>query len=367
MISLSSVIHQVETDFLNTYQSRILPSQLKALAALKICRTSLSPVMQVNCSGCDYQTFIPHSCGHRNCPHCQHHESQQWIERQVQKQVPAQYFMVTFTLPAQLRDLAWKHQKQLYRMMFDCTWETLQTFSRNDKQLKGNPGVVAVLHTHSRALDYHPHIHAVLPAAIIDKDNKLWRTKKGKYLFNHKALAKVFRAKMLTRLAQNHLTLPRDIPLKWIVDCKQVGSGEKALIYLGRYLYRGVIREKDILSCKDGNVTYRFQNSKTKQWESRKVSGAKFLWLVLQHVLPKGFRRARNFGFLHPNSKQQIRMLQLLFKLNPNQWLATRKSRPQLTCKCCGSLMVVGRRRIPVFEVNRITQIPIPLEVTAVM
>ncbi len=368
MMILSTLIQQFEADFLQTYQKQILPSQLTALSALKICRTQLSPVMQVNCTGCQHQTFVPHSCGHRNCPHCQHHESQQWIERQVQKQVPARYFMITFTLPAQLRSLAWHHQKQIYRLMFDCVWETLQTFSHNDKQLKGDPGMIAVLHTHSRALAYHPHIHAVMPAAIIDTCNQLWRTKKGKYLFNHKALAKVFRAKMLSRLATEKRSCPPSTPEKWVVDCQHVGSGKKALIYLGRYLYRGVIREKDILSCNDGKVTYRYQNSKTKQWETRTVSGAKFLWLVLQHAPPKGFRRARNYGFLHPNSKQLIKVLQLVFKLNPDQWLAKTRPRPQLKCKCCGAVMIVGRRRIPVIESLQWKQAsPIDTEANAVM
>lgn len=110
MILLSAVIDQFDADFLNTYQGQILPSQLKALSALKICRTKYSPVMQVNCTACDHQAFVPHSCGHRNCPHCQHHESQQWIDRQLQKQLPGPYFMITFTLPAQLRALAWDHQ-----------------------------------------------------------------------------------------------------------------------------------------------------------------------------------------------------------------------------------------------------------------
>lgn len=368
MIRLSSVIDQFEADFLKTYQQQILPSQLKALASLKICRTQQSPVMQVNCSGCEYQTFVPHSCGHRNCPHCQHHESQQWIERQVQKQVPARYFMLTFTLPAQLRALTWFHQKQVYALMFECVWETLQAFSRNDNQLKGDAGAIAVLHTHNRALGYHPHIHAVMPAAIVDKASRLWRTKKGKYLFSHKALAKVFRGKMLARLSQEKLTFPLSTPKQWVVDCKSVGSGGKALVYLGRYLYRGVIREKDILSCKNGQVTYRYQNSKTKRWEIKTVSGAKFLWLILQHVLPKGFRRARNFGFLHPNSKQLIKVLQWVFKLNPNKWLAKHKPRPQLKCKCCGAAMIVGRRRIPPSQAIQMMQTPpIQTEVYAVM
>ena len=350
MILLSSLIDQFETDFINTYQDRLLPGQLKALAALKICRTKHSPVMQVNCTDCDHLTFVPHSCGHRNCPHCQHHESQQWIERQVQKQVPARYFMITFTLPAQLRALAWQHQRLIYSLMFDCVWETLQSFSRNDKKLKGDPGVIAVLHTHSRALDFHPHIHAVMPAAVVDKLNRLWRTKQGKYLFNHKALAKVFRAKVLTQLAEGNLSLPRAVPQKWVVDCKQVGSGDKALVYLGRYLYRGVIAEKDILSCKEGNVTFRYQNSKTKRFETKTVSGAHFLWLVLQHILPKGFRRARNYGFLHPNSKQLIQVLHYLLKFDPKKLLAKIKQRPQLTCACCGAKMEISRTLIPVVE-----------------
>ncbi len=196
-----------------------------------------------------------------------------------------------------------------------------------------------------------------MPAAIVDKLNKLWRTKQSKYLFNHKALAKVFRAKLLTRLAKENLTLPKAVPQKWVVDCKQVGSGDKALIYLGRYLYRGVIREKDILSCKEGQVTYRYQNSKTKQWETKTVSGARFLWLILQHILPKGFRRARNFGFLHPNSKQLIRVLQYLLKFDPKKLLAKIRQRPQLICQCCGAAMEISRTRIPVVEALKLTQI----------
>jgi hypothetical protein len=301
---------------------------------------------------------VPHSCGHRNCPHCQNFESQQWLERQLQKRVPAEYFLLTFTLPAELRSLAWRHQRLLYALMIQCVWETVRTFSQNDKQLQGVPGAIAVLHTHSRRLDYHPHVHLVMPAAAMDAVKRLWRTKGGKtrknknkepYLFNHKALAKVFRAKLLDAISDEGLALPASYPKAWVVDCKSVGSGEKALVYLGRYLYRGVIREKDIVICKDGEVTFRYQNSKTKQWEFRTVSGAKFLWLVLQHVLPKGFRRARNFGFLHPNSKRLIRLLQLLVGLDPTRALALIKKRPVLICPCCGAKMKILETRLPPF------------------
>jgi len=195
-----------------------------------------------------------------------------------------------------------------------------------------------------------------MPAATMDAVKRLWRTKRQKtrknknrkpYLFNHKALAKVFRAKLLDAITNEGLALPASYPKKWVVDCKSVGSGEKALVYLGRYLYRGVIREKDIIGCQDGKVTFRYQDSETKKWVYRTVSGATFLWLVLRHVLPKGFRRARNFGFLHPNSKRLIRLLQLLVGLDPTRALAWIKKRPALLCPCCGAEMKIIETRLP--------------------
>ena len=131
-----------------------------------------------------------------------------------------------------------------------------------------------------------------------------------------------------------------------MVDCKSVGGGEKALVYLGRYLYRGVLQEKDILACNQDQVTFRYQNSKTRRLETRILSGADFLWLLLRHVLPKRFRRARNFGFLHPNSKRLIRLLRYLLKLDPGRALAWFTKRPSLRCPCCGGEMKIVRTRI---------------------
>lgn len=363
MILLSSIIKAFGAQFLAQYRGQILPSHRKALAAMEICRSRQSPTLLVGCTECDHQTVIPHSCGHRSCPHCQSHESQQWLERQLKKQVPAEYFLLTFTLPAEFRPLAWRHQRTLYSLMTQCCWETVRTFSQNDKQLQGIPGATTVLHTHSRCLNYHPHVHMVMPAAAIDALNRLWRTKKTQckvksknknknksgYLFNHRALAIVFRAKMLEGMTKAGLALPKRHPTEWVVDCKSVGSGEKALVYLGRYLYRGVIQETDIIACQDGHVTFRYRNSKTKQVELKTVSGPIFLWLILQHVLPKGFRRARNFGFLHPNSKRSIQLLQYLLKLKLDlgRALAWLRKRPALTCRGCGAPMKIIETRIP--------------------
>lgn len=357
MIPFATIIERFEADYLVQYGQSAMPSQRQALNAMKRCRTSLAAKMLAQCGDCAEQRLVPHSCGHRNCPHCQHHESQAWIERQTQRLVPGNYFMITFTLPAELRPLAWQHQRIVYTALMDCAWQTLRTFSRNHKQLQGTPGAVAVLHTHSRQLEFHPHVHMVMPAAALDADKGLWRSlrpnKMGNgYLFNHKALAKVFRGKFLAALAAQSLIAPPNLPKDWVVDCKSVGNGQKSLVYLGRYLYRDVIQEKDIVRVAGGQVTYRWRDSKTKKTATRTVSGAQFLRLVLQHVLPKGFRRARNFGFLHPNSKRLIALLKLLvFKrsstpVTPAPVTAEASPRAQWRCACCGGAMVVVRRRI---------------------
>ncbi len=343
---LAQLIDTFGGDFLAQYRHRLSAEHHQALAAIRRCRSAASPMMQVRCSDCAHQTVVPHSCGHRHCPHCQHHDSQQWLERQLQRLVPAEYFLITFTLPAQMRPLAFAHQRLFYEALITSAWATVHTFSQKDRQLQGTPGALAVLHTQTRALGYHPHVHLLMPAAAVDSKRRRWRTKSSKkgYLFNHKALAKVFRAKLLAAIAAAGLRLPAPYPKAWVVDCKAVGSGDKALVYLGRYLYRGVIREEDILACRDGQVTFRYREGKSGRMQLRTLPGPQFLWLVLQHVLPKGFRRARNFGFLHPNSKRLIALLQWLLKCVPVA--AWTRPRPAMLCPCCGGVMKIVRTRM---------------------
>jgi hypothetical protein len=278
MILLSSIINEFADRFLPRYKNTILPEYVKAMQAMAQCRKEHGPHMLAQCTNhnCGKLTYIPHSCGHRNCPHCQNHENQQWIENQLSKRLPAQYYLITFTLPRQLRDLAWKNQKKIYSLMFACVQDVLKTFTCNDKKLRGTAGFTAILHTHSRALDYHPHIHVVMPGASINTKTGLWRVKSSSYLFNHEALATVFRAKLLQAIVNNGLKVPKNCPKQWVVDCKDVGNGDKAIIYLGRYLYRGVIREQDILQCENGMVTFRYLHAKTRQYQTRSVTGEYF-------------------------------------------------------------------------------------------
>ena len=174
----------------------------------------------------------------------------------------------------------------------------------------------------------------------------------------------MFRGKLLTALNAQGLTAPLCLPERWVVDCKSVGTGEKALVYLGRYLYRGVIQERDILRCAEGQVTFRYRDSHTGKKTLRTVSGAHFLWLVLQHVLPKGFRRSRNLGLVHPNCRhrQRLTLLRMGSRHSATVPLAPGMPgmpptvqpsaqpplsvRPKLQCQCCSAAMVIVRRRI---------------------
>jgi Putative transposase/Transposase zinc-binding domain len=359
MIPLSSIIERFGADYLAQYPKAALPSQRHAMRAIAHCRTSSSPHMLAQCEGCHTQRLLPHSCGHRSCPHCQHFEGQRWIEQQSQRLVAGQYFLITFTVPAQLRALVWAHQRQAYGALMDCAWQTVRDFSKQHRHLQGTPGAVAVLHTHSRQLEFHPHVHLLMPSAALDEQQRLWRTlptrkqgpgsKKGHgYLFNHQALAKVFMGKLMQALRALGLPVPselaKQLPTQWVVDVKGVGDGRGALAYLGKYLYRGVIQDKDIIACHDGMVTYRWRESRSGQIMHRTVSAAHFLKLVLQHVLPKGLRRSRNYGFLHPNSKRLISLLKLLvFKPAPAPPPSTRA--PWL-CAGCGACMRVLSRRL---------------------
>jgi hypothetical protein len=185
-----------------------------------------------------------------------------------------------------------------------------------------------------------------MPAASINMRTGLWKKKTG-YLFNKKALARVFRAKMLENLVDRGLTVPGDCPKEWVAHCKNVGNGDKAIIYLGNYLYRGVIREKDILRCENGQVTFRYRHAKLKTYKTKTVSGEKFLYLLMLHVLPKGFRRVRSYGFLHPCSKKRIKFLQVILRVNALRTLSGRqKKRPAITCPACGAAMEIIRTNI---------------------
>jgi hypothetical protein len=315
IMHLASILDHYHDAFQAKYGSRLLPSHLRAIEAIRQCRTPQAGQLLVQCTDCAHVMWRPRSCGHRSCPQCQNHETSLWLDRQQQKLLPVDYFMATFTLPYELRFLAWDRQRLVYDLLFACASSTLKDFGVNPKNLGAEIGMTAVLHTHTRRLDYHPHIHVVVPGGGMDKAKKQWKKKKSKFLFNEFALAKVFRARFLEALTKADLSIPNSVPRKWVVNCTRAGKGLSALKYLSRYLYRGVIAENNIVSNQDGKITFKYVESRTAKTRYRTLQAEDFLWLVLQHVLPKGFRRARDYGFLHGNAQKLLSLVQLLLQV----------------------------------------------------
>lgn len=338
-MELASIINEYYTSFAQKHRNRILPSHTKALNAMLRCRTPDAGQLYITCPNCNHSELRPVSCGHRSCPKCQNHEASQWIDRQTDKLLPVDYFMTTFTLPYELRNLAWYNQRAVFSIFFDCVSSTLKDFGQNHRNLGADIGMTMVLHTHNRCLDFHPHIHVIVPGGGINKSRKQWIKKKQRFLFSHKALAKVFRARFIHELNSAKLSIPTGVPSKWVVDCTYVGKGITALKYLSRYLYRGVIGESNIISNKNGQVTFQYIESKTGKTKYRTLKGEDFLFLIVQHVLPKGFRRVRDYGFLHGNAKQTLLLVQMALHVIIKK--TEIRKRPTFKCPYCKTPMVV--------------------------
>jgi hypothetical protein len=346
MILLADLVDRYGGDLEHRHGHQLLASHHQALHAFRRCRNQHSRVMVLECNGCQHRVSLPHSCGHRSCPHCQHHESQQWLERQKAKLLPVDYFMVTITVPAQLRGLFWTNQRTTYDLLLKTAWQTIDSFARRDPQLRGRTGAHAVLHTHARNLDYHPHVHLIVPAGAVNQRSRRWqqKKKKEKVLFWAPNLSRVFRAKWFETMRLAGLHCDESLPDDWVVHCKKVGRGEEALAYLGRYLYRGVLPEKNIIADRDGKVSFCYQDNRGKR-QVRTLAGADFLWLLLRHVLPRRFRRVRDFGLLHANAKRLIQLLQLILhmRVEPPKPLPLR---PPVLCERCGQMMSILARRV---------------------
>jgi len=336
-MELASLIQQYLPALKARHSDLLLPGHLNAITAMLCCRTVNAGQIQLHCTHCASQTMQPRSCGHRSCPKCQNHEASLWLDRQRAKLLPVEYFMTTFTLPYELRSLAWHNQTVMYNLLFATAISTLKDFGLNPKHLGADIGLTAVLHTHSRRLEYHPHLHVIVPGGGVDRAKRQWKKKKGKYLFNEFALARVFRARFLAAIKAAGLTTPNPLPDKWVVDCRHIGKGQPALAYLSRYLYRGVISEKNIMANQTGKVTFRYTEGKSGNTQYRTLKGEDFLWLVLQHVQPKGFRRVRDYGFLHGNAKKLLSLVQLVLRVMIEAH--TPRPRPVFKCPRCQSPM----------------------------
>jgi hypothetical protein len=343
-MELATLCERYRARFLTRHAKHTSEAQWSALNALAGCHTAQYGTLNLACQACPQEAVRYRSCGHRFCNQCQQHSTQTWLERQTQKLLPVDYYLVTFTLPYELRSLAKANSAVVLNLLMQCAATTLQRFGRNEKGLEADLGLCAVLHTTTRRLDYHPHVHLVVPGGGINASRNEWRKLKGKYLFNGRALGMVFRGVFLRALSEAGLSIPTT-PKRWIAQCEKVGRGIEALQYLSRYLYRGVISNHNLIRDDGDNITFRYRESETNLWKERTLPGEDFMALLLQHVLPKGLRRSRDYGFLHGNAKRLLKTVQWVLRVTLPERLTRKKA--QFRCPHCKGRMLVIRMTPP--------------------
>jgi hypothetical protein len=293
---------------------KLSPEQLKAIDDIGACRTSKMKGHLSICDKCGHREQSYNSCRNRHCNKCQYQRQSIWVENLKGRLLPGKYFHLVFTLPDCLNLLVYRNQQVCYSLLFRQAWSALQALCSNPRFLGAQPGAVAVLHTWSSTLVYHPHIHMLVPAGGLSEDGMEWIRPKKDFLVPVKALSNVFRARFCEALLQLLQTASLEVPeglqtkgLKqrlyakpWVVYAKKTGkTADRVLEYLGRYTHRVAISNQRISSFEKGEVRFRYKDSKTGIYNREMTLNAEiFARRFLLHVLPSGFYKIRYFGIL---------------------------------------------------------------------
>jgi hypothetical protein len=288
------------------------PSHHQAMRAIERCRTEALGGHVCYCHECEETQYQYHSCRNRHCPKCQNDKAQQWLEKQQGLLLPVAYFLLTFTLPAGLRQVVRSDQVLIYNLLYRTSAAARQLSGRDPRFDGGQIGMIGALHTWGRNLAHHPHAHYLVPAGGVAADEHAWIAARNKFLFPVKALSKISRAKF--RDALQKTTCYGQVPAAvwkqdWVVHYQPAGSGQTALKYLAPYIFRVAISNKRILKLEDGKVTFRYRASDTGKSKVCTLSAQEFIRRVLQHVLPRGFVKVRYYGYLSPGRRPTLASL----------------------------------------------------------
>ncbi len=297
--------------------------QREVLQRILRCRTPALGGQLFACPDCGAHHYRYHSCNDRHCPLCGQSEADDWLERQQSRLLlPTPYFLVTFTLPEPLRDWMRSHPKIGYDLLFQTSAKALQDLAANPKHLGGPLALLGVLHTWSRTLIYHPHIHYLTPGGVLSQDQRHWAPAKDKFLLPVHPLSDHFRHLFYQALQTHHPEALRSLPRKiwktrWVVHSQPAGSGREALRYLSRYVFKTATGNRPLELLPDGRVRWPYRQSDTGQPGHVDLTPVELLRRFLQHVLPSGCHRVRLFGWFHPASRQKLNRVRALLKQCP--------------------------------------------------
>jgi hypothetical protein len=317
------------------------PDQRRAVAAILSCRTPARGGNLYVCP-CGEVHFAGHSCHHRACANCGGLKEEDWLQERKLRLLPMPYFLLTFTVPEELREIFRLRPELLYHLLFQVSAQALQDVALS--KLGGQPGFLGVLHTWTRQLIFHPHVHYIVPGGFLSPDQRRWiRLTDPQYLLPEKVLSRRARSLFRSELARQAPELLAKVKSaawrkEWVVNTQPVGSGEKALSYLARYVQRTALSAQRIVKEEHGQVTFKYRSRDAGGWKLLTLETPEFLRRFLQHVLPRGFHRVRYFGWLSPAAKGRwARILALLDWQEPPR--PPRRAPWVMQCPCCGETM----------------------------
>ena len=300
MLAVAEIIRLHGAAYRAHVGDRLLPSQARVLRDLAACRTAYFGGHLTQCDHCDAQVFRYHSCGNRHCPTCHGPHTERWLETQRAQLVPCPYYLVTFTLPRDLRALAFAHQRIVYGVLMRSAAAALQHLAADPRYVGAQVGCLAVLHTWTRAMLYHPHVHLLVTAGGLSADGTQWIAPKNPaFLVPVQALSGIFRAKVCAGLQRAGLldqVAPSTWTTPWVVHAQPAGRGQRVLDYLGRYVFRIAIANSRLDQVTDDDVTFRYRDNRTQEVRRVTLTGVEFLQRFLQHVLPRGCAKVRYYG-----------------------------------------------------------------------
>jgi hypothetical protein len=350
--------------------------QLKVMSAIERCRTATLGGHVARCenSACGHTLIAFNSCRNRHCPKCQGAASRKWLAEREAELLPVPYFHVVYTLPSQLRDVAYQNKAVVYGLLMKASAETTLQIAADPKHLGARIGITAVLHTWGSAMIHHPHVHMIVPGGGLSEDGSKWVSAKPDFLVHVNLLSALFRGKFLALLTQAHRegrlkflgrlagladkkTFKRLVgPLyriDWHVYCKDpFGGPEQVLRYLSRYTHRVAISNRRLVAADDGGVSFRWKDYKIDgpdRWKTMTLHPHEFIRRFLLHVLPKGFHRIRHYGlFANGNRTEAIARARELLAVSPPppkpEAARPAADEPRVlatACPCCGGRMHV--------------------------
>ncbi len=323
--AVAEVIRSCLDEFLDKYAAKLTSDQRRPLKDLTACRTSALGGHVLGCPECGHQQIAYNSCGNRHCPTCQATAAARWLEARAAELLPVPYFHLVFTLPDVLDPIALANPRVIYDLLLRCAAETILELAADAFHLGARTGVLAVLHTWGQTLQFHPHVHCVVPGGGLSEDRTRWVGSRAGFFLPVRVLSRVFRGKFLAGLRRAYAAkrvrftdraaadasferlVSAAVRTDWVVYAKPpFGGPEMVLKYLARYTHRVAISNRRLLDFEDGFVRFRYKDyAHGNRKRVMRLSAPEFVRRLLLHVLPRGFVRIRHYGFLSNRHRQE--------------------------------------------------------------